>query len=154
MGRASHMADLIPWLIGRRPTRLRSRVREGGPTRADLGGFIELQFGSLECHLTCIDEGWHGWDELRLFGENGLVELRRPLKQSIGWELHSWTRRGEALEWLAADPAPGGATADFLAALRGEGAVACSFAAAVTSVAIVEEAFASARAGGDWRDLG
>ena len=49
---------------------------------------------------------------------------------------------------------PGGATANFLAALRGEAPVACSFADAVISTAIVEQAFASARSGGEWRPLG
>ena len=48
---------------------------------------------------------------------------------------------------MAADQIPGDATRNFLAAVRGEGSVACSFADAVMAVAIVEEAFASARDG-------
>jgi predicted dehydrogenase len=152
-GRASHMADLVPWLIGRTPTRLRSRLREGSPTRSDYGGFIELQFDGLECQMTCIEEGWHMWDEVRLFGDDGLVELRRPLSMPIGWTM-SWRRgRDETVETLDADPHPGDATRNFVAAMRGQGNVACTFADAVQSVAIVERAFESARRGGEWIGL-
>jgi predicted dehydrogenase len=83
-----------------------------------------------------------------------MIELRRPLKLPIGWTLTAQTRRGEAQQGLEADATPGGATANFLAALRGEAPVACSFADAVISTAIVEQAFASARSGGEWRPLG
>ena len=153
-GRATHMADIVPWLVDRRPTRLRARVRGGSEMRVDRGGFIDLMFGDLECHMTCIEEGWHMWDEIRIFGDDGLIELRRPLKFAIGWELAVATRRSEVLEELTADPTPGGATANFLAALRMGGPVACSFADAAVSTAIVKQAFASARTDGGWIDLG
>lgn len=149
-GRASHMADLVPWLIDRTPTRLRSRVRTTVPTRSDHGGFIELQFGALECQMTCIEEGLHMWDEVRIFGDEGLVELRRPLTAPIGWSLARLSARGELAEELAADSRPGDATRNFVEALRGRARVACTFAEAVSSVAIVELAFASARRGGEW----
>lgn len=151
-GRASHMADLIPWLLGRAPTALRSRLREAAPGRSDHGGFIELRFGELECHLTCIEEGWHGWDEVRIFGEAGLIELQRPLQYPLGWGCRIHTRGGAAVECLEAEPVHGDATRDMLAALRTGSAVACDFAAAATSVAVVEAAFAAA-GDGAWRDL-
>jgi predicted dehydrogenase len=151
-GRASHIADLVPWLIGRAPTRLRSRLRQGPPGRSDYGGFIELLFGDLECHMTCIEEGWHGWDEIRLFGEDGLIELRRPQTLPLGWSCRVVNRRGEAENWLGADPDPGAATRDMLAALRSGSAVRCDFVEAELSVRIVEQAFASAR-DGNWKDL-
>lgn len=44
-------------------------------------------FEGLECHMTCLEEGLDMWDEVRIFGEEGLVELRRPLGQPIGWAL-------------------------------------------------------------------
>jgi predicted dehydrogenase len=153
-GRATHMADIVPWLLDRPPTRVRSRIRGGSEARVDHGGFIELMFADLECHMTCIEEGWHMWDEVRVFGDGGLIELRRPLQLLIGWELTIRTTRGEALEGLEADPTPGGATANFLSALRSNTPVACTFADAVISTAIVEEAFASAHKGGEWRELG
>jgi predicted dehydrogenase len=152
-GRATHMADIVPWLLDRRPTRLRSRIRGGTETRVDRGGFIEVMFGDLECHMTCVEEGWHMWDEVRIFGDDGLIELRRPLKYPIGWELRVRTRRGEALEGLEADPTPGGATVNFLAALRSDTPVACSFADAVIATAVIEQAFASARSGSAWCEL-
>ena len=153
-GRASHMADLVPWLLGRRPTRLRSRLRTSDPARSDHGGFIELQFDELECQMTCIEEGWHMWDEIRIFGEDGLVELRRPLTAPIGWSL-AWHRsRGGEVEAMAADTRPGGATRDFLRAVRERSRPECTFADAVSSVEIVELAFDSARRGGEWLDLG
>jgi len=152
-GRATHMADIVPWLLDRTPTAIRSRLRGGTATRTDTGGFIDLLFNELECQVTCIEEGWHMWDEIRLFGEDGMIELRRPLKLPTGWTMTCRTSRGEALEELEADPAPGAATLDFLAALRGGPPVACSFANAVTATAIVEQAFASAREGGNWRRL-
>jgi predicted dehydrogenase len=152
-GRASHMADLVPWLIGRMPTRLRSRLRTSDPARSDHGGFIELQFDGLECQMTCIEEGWHMWDEVRIFGDDGLVELRRPLDAPIGWSL-AWHRtRDGRVDTLAADTRPGGATRDFLRAVRERSRPACTFAEAVASVEIVEKAFASARQGGEWLAL-
>jgi len=152
-GRASHMADLVPWLLGRWPTRLRSRVRTSEPSRSDHGGFIELQFDRLECQMTCVEEGWHMWDEVRVFGEDGLIELRRPLTAPIGWSLAWHHSREGAVETLAADSAPGGATRDFLYAVRTRGRPACRFADAVPSVEIVEQAFESARRDGLWIEL-
>ncbi len=152
-GRATHMADIVPWLLGRAPTAVRSRLRNDGGARTDAGGFIDLLFGTLECQMACIEEGWHMWDEIRIFGEHGLIELRRPLNLPTGWTMTCQTRRGTARETLAADPDPGAATRDFLAALRSGGPVGCSFAGAITATAIVEQAFASARSGGGWQPL-
>jgi predicted dehydrogenase len=151
-GRASHIADLVPWLTGLAPTRLRSRLRHGPAGRSDHGGFIELHFGKLECHMTCIEEGWHGWDEIRLFGDTGMIELRRPQTLPLGWSCRVISRQGEAETWLAADPDPGAATRDMLSALRSGSPVACDFAAAELSVRIVEHALASGQDGA-WKDL-
>jgi len=152
-GRATHMADLVPWLLGRQPTRLRSRLRTSTPARSDHGGFIELRFGDLECQMTCIEEGWHMWDEVRVFGDDGLIELRRPLAAPIGWDMTWLSQRGARREWLDADSRPGDATRDFVRAVRTGARPACTFADAVPSVRIVELAFRSAREGGDWLDV-
>lgn len=152
-GRATHMADIVPWLLDRAPTRLRARLRGGSAARVDHGGFIDLLFGELECRMTCIEEGWHMWDEIRIFGDDGMIELRRPMNMPIGWALSVQTRRGAAGETLAADPTPGDATRDFLAALRDGSRPACSFRDAILSAAIVETAFASARGDGNWLAL-
>jgi phthalate 4,5-cis-dihydrodiol dehydrogenase len=149
-GRATHMADIVPWLLERRPSQVRARVRPGGSTRVDHGGFIDVRFGELECQMTAIEEGWHMWDEIRIFGDEGLIELRRPLQNPIGWELTLATERGEALERLAVDPNPGAATRNFLDALRGRVPVACSFADAIVATELVERALQSAAAAGAW----
>lgn len=153
-GRATHMADIVPWLIEKTPTRVRARVRGGNEIRVDRGGFIDVLFDDLECHMTCVEEGWHMWDEVRIFGQDGLIELRRPLKFPIGWEMTARTRRGEALEHIEVDPNPGDATVNFLAALRTGTPVACTFADALVSTAIIESAFTSAHSGSAWLDVG
>lgn len=93
------------------------------------------------------------WDEVRIFGDDGLVELRRPLTAPIGWSLTWWSQRGTRREWQEADTHPGDATRDFLAAVRTRGAPACTFAAALPSVALVDAAFVSGRGHGEWIDL-
>lgn len=152
-GRASHMLDLIPWLTASSPLRLRSRLREGPPGRSDHGGFIDIAFDAFECRMTCIEEGWHTWDEIRIFGDDGLIELRRPLTMPIGWHLRFLSQRGAHLEELAADDTPGDATRDFIAAIRDNRAPACSFAEATISVALMDAAFTSARSGEAWIDM-
>lgn len=152
-GRGSHMADLLPWLLGEQATRVRSRLRGDGGARSDRGGFIDLQFGEIEGRLTCIEEGWHMWDEVRIFGDQGLIELRRPLTVPLGWELWHWSDRYEMLNRVNANPVDGGATREFLQAVRAGGPVSCSFDEAAVSVEIVEAAFASARQGEIWKAL-
>jgi predicted dehydrogenase len=149
-GRGTHMADLVPWLLGQAPTRIRARVRPGAAGRADRGGMIELQFGELECHLTCLEEGWHMWDEVRIFGEHGLIELRRPLNNAIGWGFVWQRERGAVIEQIAAEANFGACTDDFIAAVGGRHAPVCSFTEARISVRIIEAAFASALGAGEW----
>jgi hypothetical protein len=128
-------------------------LRGGSPARIDEGGAIDLDFDGFEGRLTCVAEGWHMWDEVRVFGDAGLIELRRPLGNAIGWELRWHAKPGERGEVLAAEENFGAATRDFLAALRGGAAPACGFADALLSVAIIEEAFLSGRGDGGWRTV-
>lgn len=153
-GRATHMADIIPWLIDARPSRLRSRVRPGPAGRVDRGGFIDIEFPGAECQIACIDEGWHMWDEVRIFGEDGMIELRRPLDMPTGWHMTWQSKRGAAREELAAAPNEGGITTQFLAAARDGSPVACRFADALLSVRIVEAAFESGAANAKTIELG
>jgi predicted dehydrogenase len=152
-GRATHMADLVPWLLERPATRVRSRLRGGSAERSDRGGFIEVRFGDLECQMTCIEEGLHMWDEVRVFGDDGLIELRRPLTAPIGWSLARLSRSGETVERMEADTHPGDATRDFVEAVRGVHRPACTFAQAVPTVRLIERAFESARRDGAWLDV-
>jgi UDP-N-acetylglucosamine 3-dehydrogenase len=147
-GRATHMADIVPWLIEKRPTRVRSRLRPGPPGRVDRGGIIDLEFPDMECQFVCIDQGWHMWDEIRIFGEDGMIELRRPLDLPTGWAMQWQSRRGRVREELGADAGAGRITSEFLNAARTGAPVSCTFADALLSVAIVEAAFASGAADG------
>jgi len=152
-GRASHIADLVPWLVGVDPSDVRGRLRQGPPGRSDHGGFIDIRFSEFDCRITCIESGLHMWDEVRIYGDDGVIELRRPLTVPIGWSL-VWTKNREgATETMPADSTPGAATEDFLHALRTGSAPACSFDDARTSVRVVEAAFRSAREGERWISL-
>lgn len=143
-GRGTHMADIVPWLLGRAPTSVHSRIRQAQGDRSDHGGFIDLQFDGIECQMSCIDQGLHMWDEIRLFGERGLIELRRPLNLATGWAMTWMGADASVNESLAAEPATGWITREFLDALDGRGAVSCTFADALLSVEIIEAAFESA----------
>lgn len=150
-GRGAHMADVLPWLLDRNPERVRAVTRPGPPGRTDAGGFIEVDFGALRCHLTCIETGLHMWDEIRIFGDKGLVELRRPLDIPLGWQLMHWDRRRKPVETIEADDTPGAATRDFITAIVDRRAPpACTFAQAWNSVRVVELAFESAGKDGAW----
>jgi predicted dehydrogenase len=153
VGRGAHMADLVPWLLGRRPDRVRARIRPGGATRVDHGGFIEADFDGLAGQMTVLADGLFMWDEVRVFGEAGFLELRRPLGQPLGWALTHHGPKGELRETVPADPAIGAATLNFLDTLEGRAIPACSFAEAWLSVRWIEAACQSAEAGGPWIDL-
>ncbi len=143
-GRATHMADIVPWMLQQRPTRVRSRLRPGPAGRVDKGGFIDLEFADLECQMICIDQGLHMWDEIRIFGETGLLEMRRPLDLGTGWSMVWTATNGSVRESVAADAGTGWITTDFLRALQQGTRVACSFSDALLSVEIIQAAFASA----------
>ena len=153
-GRATHMADIVPWLIDKRPKRVRSRLRPGPAGKVDRGGIIDIEFPDTECQMTCIDDGWHMWDEVRIFGEDGMIELRRPLDMPTGWGLTWLSKRGGHREDMKPSANEGQITAQFLAALRTGSDVACRFADALLSVRIIEAAFTSAAAAGAAIELG
>lgn len=154
VGRGAHMADLVPWLLDARPCRTRARVRPGASGRVDRGGLVEADFGDgLAWQMTVLSDGLPTWDEVRIFGEDGLVELRRPLGQPLGWTMEHRGRWGELRETVPADAALGRATDDFLAALTAGGSPACPFTDAWLSVRLIEAAYESDAAGSAWIDL-
>jgi predicted dehydrogenase len=150
VGRGAHMADLVPWLTGLGPRRVRAQLRAGPAGRADRGGLIEVVGDGPDWQAACLTAGLTMWDEVRLFGAAGLVELRRPLGQPLGWTLTHLGSRGEVAETRPADPAIGAATRDFLDAVDGQGRPACSFQDARLSVRLIEAAFESAARDGAW----
>jgi predicted dehydrogenase len=147
------VTDLVPWLTGRRPWRVRGRVLPGEPGQVDLGGSIECDCEAFSCHLTVLAQGLYMWDEVRLFGEDGLVELRRPMGQPLGWAMVRHDLQGREIERVPADEARGRATVNFLDALAGTAPPACSFEEAWLSVRIVEAAYQSAERQGDWVEV-
>ena len=153
VGRGAHVADLIPWLTGQRPGRVRGRVLPGEAGQVDAGGFIECEFDGFACTMTLLARGLDTWDEIRLFGDEGLVELRRPVGWPLGWEMVRSDARGQRVESVAADPARGQATRNFLDALAGQAAPACRFAEAWLSVRVIEAAYQSAGGSGGWIDI-
>jgi predicted dehydrogenase len=153
VGRGAHMADLIPWLTGQRPRRVRGRVLSAAPGGVDAGGFIECGFDGFASSMTLLAHGLDTWDEIRVFGDEGLVELRRPVGWPLGWELVHTDARGQRVESVAADPARGQATRNFLDALAGEATPASSFADAWLSVRIIEAAYQSADRDGMWIEI-
>jgi predicted dehydrogenase len=153
VGRGAHLGDLVPWLLDRRPQRVRGRARPGAAGRVDRGGWIDVDFGGVTCRMTVLADGLHMWDEVRLFGDGGLVELRRPLGQPLGWALEHRGADGDLREALPADPAIGRATTNFLDAVIDGVRPGCSFADAWLSVRLIEAAYLSASKGEAWVDL-
>jgi predicted dehydrogenase len=154
VGRGAHMADLVPWLTGVVPDSVSARIVKGEAGKVDRGGTIDLQFRDFTCRMTCIDRGLAMWDEVRLFGEDGYIELRRPWSEAIGWELVWREKTGAERERVKADTSPGACTTNFLAALLDGAPLACSFADALVSVRIIEAAFQSAADDGEPVALG
>jgi predicted dehydrogenase len=150
-GRGAHMADLVPWLADAEPKRVSARLRPGKPGLIDAGGVADIEFADFTWRMTCIDQGLHMWDEVRVYGDRGLLEIRRPLDIPVGWQLTHRGEKREPLEHIPADGTPGASTLNFAAALRGDEPLACTFAQAVTSVRVIEAAFDSAAAEGAWR---
>jgi len=153
VGRGAHVADLIPWLTGQRPKRVRGRILPGEPGRVDAGGLIECEFDEFACTMTLLAQGLDTWDEIRVFGDEGLVELRRPVGWPLGWEMVRHDARGHRVESVAADPARGQATRNFLDALEGRAVPACTFADAWLSVRVIEAAYQSAGGAGGWIEI-
>ncbi|HWU40324.1 MAG TPA: Gfo/Idh/MocA family oxidoreductase [Candidatus Acidoferrum sp.] len=153
VGRGAHMADLIPWLLDERPGRARCRILPGPAGRVERGGYIEIEFGGCVCHMTILDRGLYNWDEVRIFGDNGVIELRRPISQPLGWEMTRLDSQGHQVETVPADEARGQATRNFLDALDGRTAPACTFSDAWLSVRLIEAAYESCQANGHWIDV-
>lgn len=151
--RGAHLADLIPWLLDRRPGRVRAHVLPGDPQRVDQGGFIQIEFDGLACQMTVLAQGLYMWDEVRVFGDAGLIALRRPLDRPLGWEMTYAGPKGEGEETIPADEARGRATTNFLDALETGAAPACTFADAWLSVRVIEAAYQSAEANGAWIEV-
>lgn len=50
------MADVIPWIVGRTPVRLRAEVAPGPPGEVDRGGTADLDFGDFMWRFETLVE--------------------------------------------------------------------------------------------------
>ncbi len=150
LGRGAHLADGVPWLLAREARTIRAWVKP--PSRAgtvDRGGYWDVDVGGTTWRATILADGPDLYDELRVFGEQGWLSLRRPstlaawppptgLSGLPGWELS--TNAGTC----APGPPAESALADFVASIVDGREPACSFDEAVRSVRLVEAAYVSA----------
>lgn len=151
-GRGAHMADIVPWLVGQAPRRLRARVIAGRRGLIDDGGTAEIDFGDFSWTLSAVADRAPLWDDVRIYGTAGRLEVRKP-EGTLGlWEMARVDYSGRSYPV----PAPGingVAVPDFLDAIEGKGAPQCSFEDAWMSVRILEAIYASGRARGAWTSI-
>jgi predicted dehydrogenase len=149
LGRGAHMADAVPWLLGRRPKRLRAQVRAGRKGDVDNGGTIDIDFGDFLWRFTTLADTARLWDDLRVYGAEGRIEVRKPEGTLGDWEAVHESFGGQRLD----APAPGvegTALGNFLDSIEGVAEPRCTFEDAWLSVRIIEAAYRSAKATGTW----
>lgn len=147
-GRGTHMADIVPWVTGLAVQTVTAHlvpIADAGAV--DHGGFVDADLGGPSWHATMLAGDPWNLDEVRLFGTEGSVVVRRPADQTFSWVSEHRGLGDELLERSALGQ-QAMALDDFLAAVIGAGAPACTFAQATASVAVIETAFAAARQGG------
>ncbi len=111
LGRGVHIADLLPWLTGRRVAGVEGRVEnadEGYETRVDVR--LELE-GGLSGRMFCITESEANQDEVTVYGTQQSFRLDRRE------DLYTSRQR----DWLPVTDLPAGSnsTAYFIDLLQG-----------------------------------
>jgi predicted dehydrogenase len=150
VGRGAHMADIVPWITGRSPARLRAEVLPGRPGEVDRGGTADLDFGDFVWRFEVLADKAPLWDDVRIYGFEGRIVVQKP-EGTLGY----WSVTHEDIQGkpLSSVPDPGidsVAVDDFIAAMEGEHEPRCSFADAYPSVAILEAMFRSGEQDGGW----
>ena len=139
--------------------RRRGCARSPAPARRDrptTGGFIELDFGALRCHLTCLARRGRpphvGRDpDLR---RRRLDRAQAPARPPARLAAHALGPRPHGRRDSRRRCDARTRDARFPRRVLGERpAPACSFADAWVSVRVVEQAFESARQGGRWLEV-
>lgn len=149
VGRGAHMADIVPWVLGRRPAQLRAEVLPGVTGQVDRGGTADLDFGDLTWRFASLADPAPLWDDVRIYGSAGRLEIRKPEGTLGFWSLSHCDIHDLAIP----TPEPGVDTVavdDFIGAIEGLHPPRCDFASACTSVDILEAMYASAASGGGW----
>ncbi len=149
VGRVSHFADVVPWILATPPQRVRAIVREATGHRTDFGGHIDIDFGEIMWRATALCDGCWMWDEVRLYGDNGVLEVRRPANSLLEWQATHFDR--ERNTYRIIEPGRiGSATSDFIDAVLQRRKPETTFEEARFSVRVVETAYESARRRGEW----
>ena len=152
VGRGAHMADIVPWVVGRMPDRVRAEVVPGAPGEVDRGGTADLDYGDFVWRFETLADKAALWDDVRIYGSEGRLEIKKPEGTLGYWSITHDDVKGQELPV----PEPGidaVAFDDFIAAVDGEHAPRCDFDDALASVAILEAAYASSERGGEWITL-
>ena len=152
IGRGAHMADIVPWVIGRRPERLRAKVSAGKRGAVDNGGTADIDYGDFTWRFTTIADRGRLWDDARFYGTSGRIEISKPEGTLGFWDMSREDLEGHRLD--VPDPGIDGvALTDFLDALDGGAEPRCTFDEAWPSVRILEAIYESSKAGGTWVTL-
>jgi predicted dehydrogenase len=131
VGRGAHMADIIPWIVGRIPIRVRADVVAGPPGQVDRGGTADLDYGDFAWRFATLADKAPLWDDVRIYGSEGRLEVRKPEGTLGYWSLAHEDIRGQQL------PVPDPGVEE-----------------ACVSVQILVAIYASAERGGAWVELG
>lgn len=149
VGRGAHMADAIPWILGRSPNRIRARVYAGRSNEVDRGGEADLDFGDFMWHFTTVADPSPLWDDVRIYGSEGRLEIQKPEGTLGYWEISHESISGKGVTV----PTPGiddVSVKNFLDALSGLRKLSCDFDDACISVRILEAIYESGRHRGKW----
>lgn len=152
VGRGAHMADAIPWVLGRHPSRVRGRVVTGRRSEVDGGGVADLDFGSFVWRLTTVADPGRLWDDVRLYGTEGTLEIRKPEGTLGYWDIDHHGLDGREIP----TPPPGidtVAVENFVDCLTGDSTPRCDFHDAYISVRILEAIYESSRKHGVWVNI-
>lgn len=153
VGRTAHLADAVPWLVGRQPLKVSAALADDVEGYADAGGWISVELsGGLAWRCTTLVRGYPMWDELRIFGDAGMVEIRRPPDSLIEW-VSTYRSAQDGRERIGPRGIVKPAAVDFVDAILDRREPACSFVDAWRSVRIVEAAYESTEDDGRWIDI-
>lgn len=149
VGRGAHMADIIPWIVGRVPSRVRAEVVPGPAGQVDRGTTADLDYGDFVWRFATLADKAPLWDDVRIYGSEGRLEVRKPEGTLGYWSISHEDIRGQQLP--VPDPGIDGvAVDDFIAAIDGDRRPRADFEEACISVEILEAMYASADRRGDW----
>jgi predicted dehydrogenase len=155
-GRGAHMADLLPWTTGLRPSEVSAALVYQPGLATDVGGSITIRLSdTVTAHMDCFVAQDHNRDEARYYGTEGSLFVYRPARRpnrprkAIGigvWAVEHWDQAGERIEPLSL-PEDSTTVDHFLAVIQGREENRCGGEEGIVAVRVLEAAYASARSG-------